>query len=180
MSRRVFGKSGRGGRIRTGGPCPACGINRLHKRKRAERPYKLAGVSNIVLHDVTVVTCPRCRRSEPVVPDVDGLTRAVAMAIVGKRQRLLSSEIRFLRKQLGLPGIDLAKHLGTTPESVSRWERGRTPMGTTADRLLRLMVVVAEGTACPLNSLRTVALDGPKVIPVYARWHDDRWEVSIG
>ena len=42
------------------------------------------------------------------------------------------------------------------------------------------MVVVAEGTACPLNSLRTVALDGPKVIPVHARWHDDRWEVSIG
>ncbi len=160
--------------------CQACGNNRLQKRKRAERPYKLMGVSNIVLHDITVVTCPRCRRSEPVVPDVDGLTRAVAMAIVGKRQRLLSSEIRFLRKQLGLSGIGLAQHLGATPESVSRWEHGRTPMGTTAERLLRLMVVVAAGAAYPLNSLRAVALDGPKTIPIHVRRHDDNWEVSIG
>jgi hypothetical protein len=66
------------------------------KQKRAERPYKLAGVSNIVLHDIQVVTCLRCRRSEPVISDLEGLTRAVAMAIVGKRQRLSSSEIRFL------------------------------------------------------------------------------------
>lgn len=102
------------------------------------------------------------------------------MAIVGKRQRLLSSEIRFLRKQLELSGIDLALHLGTTPESVSRWEHGRTPMGTTADRLLRLMVVVAHGTAYPLNSLRTMALDGPKTIPIHARRRDDSWEVSFG
>jgi putative zinc finger/helix-turn-helix YgiT family protein len=162
------------------GSCPACETNRLQKRKRAERAYKLAGVSNIVLHDITVVTCPRCRLSEPVVPDVDGLTRAVAMAIVGKRHRLLSSEIRFLRKQLGLSGIDLTMHLGATPESVSRWEHGRTPMGTTAERLLRLMVVVAEGVAYPLNSLRAMALDGPKTIPIHARRHDDKWEVSIG
>ncbi len=160
--------------------CTACGSNRLHKRKRAERPYKLAGVFNIVLHDITVVTCRRCSRSEPVVPDVDVLTRAVAMAIVGKRQRLLSSEIRFLRRQLGLSGIDLAMHLGTTPESVSRWEHGRTPMGTTADRLLRLMVVVAHGAVGPLNSLRGMALDGPKTIPIHARRHDDSWEVSFG
>ena len=65
-------------------PCPACGNNRLHKQKRAECPYTLAGVSNIILHDVTVVTCARCRRSEPAVHEVDGLTLAVAMAIVSK------------------------------------------------------------------------------------------------
>lgn len=106
--------------------------------------------------------------------------RAVAMAIIGKRQRLLSSEIRFLRKQLGLSGIGLAMHLGTTPESVSRWEHGRTRMGTTADRLLRLMVAVAHGGAYPLNSLRTMALDGSKTMPIHARRQDDSWDVSFG
>jgi putative zinc finger/helix-turn-helix YgiT family protein len=160
--------------------CPACGNKRLHERRRAERPFKLAGIFNIILHDVTVINCPGCSRSEPVVPDADGLARAVARAIVGKRQRLSSSEIRFLRKQLGLSGIDLAMHLGTTPESVSRWEHGRTPMGTTADRLLRLMVVVAEGTVYPLNSLRTMALDGPRTTLIHVRRHDDRWEASFG
>ena len=80
------------------------------------------------------------------MPAVEELHHAIARAIIAKRQRLTSKETRFLRKQLGLSGIELATHLGATPESVSRWEHGRTPMGVTADRLLRLMVVVAHGT----------------------------------
>jgi hypothetical protein len=46
--------------------------------------------------------------------------------------------------------------------------------------MLAEVVVVAEGTAYPLNSLRTMALDGPKTTPIHARRHDDRWEVSFG
>ena len=30
--------------------------------------------------------------------------------------------------------------MGTAPETVSRWEHGATPIGKTADRLLRLLV----------------------------------------
>jgi putative zinc finger/helix-turn-helix YgiT family protein len=136
----------------------------------------MRGLSGIILHDITVVSCPRCGYSELAVPAIEELRHAIARAIVAKRQRLMPREIRFLRKQLGLSGIDLATHLGATPESVSRWEHGRTPMGVTADRLLRLMVVVAQGTAYSLNALRVVARHEPRATPLHVRWHDGAWE----
>jgi transcriptional regulator with XRE-family HTH domain len=49
--------------------------------------------------------------------------------------------VRYLRKYLGWSGADFAAHMGATRETVSRWETGDAPIGPTADRLLRLMVV---------------------------------------
>lgn len=159
--------------------CSWCGSSDLHKRPVAERRFTLARLRNIVLHDVTVVTCSRCRRSEPEVIDVDGLRRALARVVIGKRERLMPQEIRFLRKQLGLSAVSLATHLGTTPESVSRWENGRTPMGVTSERLLRLMVIVEQGAPCPLNALRTVARENPKSTPIHVRRYEGAWEASV-
>ena len=122
---------------------------------------------------------PPARAAATVItlPAIDGLHRAIARAIIAKRQRLTPTEIRFLRKQLGLSGLDLAIHLGTTPESVSRWENGRTAMGVTADRLLRLMVAVSQhGATYSLNALRVVARREPRAMPIHVRWNDGEWE----
>jgi hypothetical protein len=79
-----------------------------------------------------------------------------------------------------MSGIELATHLGATPESVSRWQHGRTPMGVTADRLLRLMLVVAQGTAYSLKALRVVARHEPRATPIHVRWHHGLWEAMVG
>ena len=42
-----------------------------------------------------------------------------------KKRRLAPEEIKFLRKSLGWAGVDFAKHMGATPETVSRWETAR-------------------------------------------------------
>jgi putative zinc finger/helix-turn-helix YgiT family protein len=138
----------------------------------------MRGLPAIILHDLTVISCARCGHSELAVPAIEELHHAVARAIIAKRQRLMPKEIRFLRKQLGLSAIELATHLGATPESVSRWENGKTPMGVTVDRLLRLMVVVAHGTAYSLNALRIVARQEPRAVPIHVRWHDGAWETE--
>jgi transcriptional regulator with XRE-family HTH domain len=41
----------------------------------------------------------------------------------------------------GLSAADFAQYMGTARETVSRWETGKQPMGQSADRLLRLLVV---------------------------------------
>jgi len=157
--------------------CARCG--RLQRATCADRRYVVRGLPSIVLHGVPVVTCPTCGRSDDGIAQVDDLHHAIAHAIILKRQRLLPGEIRFLRKQLRLPALELAARLGVTPESVSRWENGWTPMGVTPDRLLRLMVAVAQGAQFHLAALRSVACLHPRANAIHLRWDDGKWTESV-
>lgn len=79
----------------------------------------------------------------------------------------MPEEIRFLRGFLGLASADLARRLGVSAATVSRWERSDQPLGmkTAAERLLRLMVLFEEPAApCPLASLETMAVEGPSAL----------------
>src|SRR5262245_32829553 len=93
-----------------------------------------------VLVGVPVHRCTKCDAFEVSIPMIEDLHRKLAWAVIEKKGRLAPGEVRFLRKHLGLSGADFAEHMGTTPETVSRWENGATPMGQVSDRLLRLMV----------------------------------------
>lgn len=103
--------------------------------------YTSSGLPYVTLVGVEVRRCGACGDHEVVIPRIEELHRAIAMAVIEKRTRLTAAEIRFLRKYLGWSGIDFARHMGVTPESVSRWENEREQMTPVADRLLRLMVV---------------------------------------
>lgn len=160
--------------------CSRCGGGHVRAVRRTKRRYEFRGLRDIILHDIPLESCLECGHAEIVGGDVDALRHAVAGAIVAKRERLMPSEIRFLLKELGLSAVSLATHLGATPESVARWENGRTPMGVTADRLLRLMVIFAQDAAYPLKPLRTVAREDANTIPIHLRRIDGRWHASIG
>lgn len=57
---------------------------------------------------------------------------------IAQRSYLTGSQLRFLRKELGLSQRSLADILGCTDQNVSLWERrGRMPRA--ADRLVRLL-----------------------------------------
>jgi putative transcriptional regulator len=71
------------------------------------------------------------------ISDVDELHDVIGRSIAAKSS-LNASEIRFLRKELGLSQKRLADLLGSTEQTVSLWERrGRMPKGY--DRLIRLL-----------------------------------------
>ncbi len=71
------------------------------------------------------------------ISDVDELHEVIGRSIAEK-SNLNASEIRFLRKELGLSQKRLADLLGSTEQTVSLWERrGRMPKGY--DRLIRLL-----------------------------------------
>lgn len=110
----------------------------------------------VTLVGVEVSRCAGCGLSEVSIPQLEGLHRAIASALVSKTARLTAAEIRFLRKQLGWSGAELADHLGVTRETVSRWEQGSSPIGATADRLLRATVALVTGLSLRTGGLTAV------------------------
>ncbi len=127
--------------------CDGCGGPATTERN-AVRRYTIGGLSHVELHGVEVTTCPGCGKEELAIPRIGQMHRVLAEAFVTQRRMLAPVEIRFLRKHIGLSAADFAQRMGVARETVSRWENGAKPMGATADRLLRLLVVTHEPTEC--------------------------------
>jgi|LakMenEpi03Aug12_release.lakeMendotaPanAssembly.Ray.scaffolds.fasta_scaffold255322_3 putative transcriptional regulator len=80
--------------------------------------------------------------------DVEGLTRAVSLALARKPGKLTGAEFRYLRQAgLGLSQASLGKVLGADAQSIARWEKsGKVPKW--ANRMIRLVFEAhADGDA---------------------------------
>ena len=147
---------------------------------RENYSYAASGLPHVTLEGVEVRRCAACGEHEVVIPNIEQLHQAIANAVISKKARLASAEVRFLRKHMGWSGAEFARHMGVQPETVSRWENGREPLGTVADRLLRLMVV----TKAPR---RDYSLDGlaaltDEVAPARVRLSADdtgKWQAEL-
>lgn len=146
--------------------CAVCGAEM--KTRRENYRYDASGLPSVTLQRVEVRRCPKCGETEVAIPAIENLHRAIAGALIRKRARLAAAEIKFLRKYLGWSGTDFAQHMGTTPETVSRWEHGRLPMGPAADRLMRLLVATkAPVSDYTVDVLAQVAADDRKPRPIH-------------
>lgn len=121
--------------------CPKC-RGEMTSTREAHR-YAESGLPNVTLVDVEVRHCPRCGERTVGIPRVEELHRLLALELARKPERLLPNEVRFLRKYLGLSGVDFAERMRVDPATVSRWERegDAQAMGPQAELLLRLMAV---------------------------------------
>ena len=119
--------------------CIECG-GKLTSKKENYR-YLGCGLKNVTLAGVEVRRCGTCGDHEVVIPRIEELHETLATAVVTHVARLSSDEVRFLRKYLGYSGVELARVMGVSPETVSRWENKKETMGPSAERLLRLLVV---------------------------------------
>jgi putative transcriptional regulator len=148
--------------------CLECGGEMRIRREMVpfDKPIGLPGVRLSTF----VARCSRCGAFEVMIPNLEGLHQALARAIVAKAERLSAAEIRFLRKVLGWSGVDFAEHMGTSAETVSRWETGTTPIGPQADRLLRLMVMTRDPVSDyrKLDLLKAVARAKPSAVRMLA------------
>ena len=119
--------------------CMYCG-NTLEVTKEVHRYAENDGL-DVLLEGVSITSCPECGEQGVVIPRISQLNEALARAIAQRPQKLEPAEIRFLRKYLGWSGKDFAHRMGVTPETISRWENGARPMGSTAEILLRLLAI---------------------------------------
>jgi DNA-binding transcriptional regulator YiaG len=79
------------------------------------------------------------------IPRLDELSAAAAVARCLRALRLRGWELRAIRKIMGLTLAEMAGKLGekTAPETVSRWESEKQPMGGYVEKCIRLVVCEA-------------------------------------
>ncbi len=125
--------------------CPECRACELQSRRQHHR-YSESGLPHVVLQDVEVRRCPECASEFVSIPRIAQLHRAIALALITKRERLTPAEIRYLRKSLGWSQADFAKQLHVEPETANRWESeaANKPMADGYELALRLAVAVGE------------------------------------
>lgn len=89
--------------------------------------------------DVPAAKCPRCGEVYVEGSDLERFELEVAEAIV--RAGVVSgATFRFLRHRLGMQAKDLAALLDTTPETISRWEKGQRDVDRAAWLTLAMLV----------------------------------------
>lgn len=114
------------------------------------------------------------------VQDREGLHKVIALNLVEHRKTLSPKEIKFIRVAIDHTQSSLAKALGVTSQTVARWEKGQVEIPGPADRMLRVMVMVAmlpeEELAKLINDLTELLdkIDESNVVPLQFR-HDDEW-----
>ena len=86
-----------------------------------------------------------------MVEDIDGLLTAIGADLVFNKKVLTGCDVRFLRKQLYLSQEELGLWLGTSDQTVARWEKGEAKMNGAADALLRLLFMERAGLLSKLQ-----------------------------
>lgn len=153
--------------------CEKCG-----EEMRAERgDYPDPDLPGVVLVGIAMPRCLTCSAREIEIPHIEALHRLLASAIVSKHGRLAPSEIRFLRSSTGWTGVEMARHLGVTPEAVSRWENGKDTIGALADRLVRMVAAAQVGVHAPVDVL-TELTDDAAPLALRVRFGHDGWRIS--
>ena len=136
--------------------CRQCGSTEL-ERTTVDHHYLESGLPNVHLRSIPARKCTACGALRIAIPAIESLHRAIALALLKKQTRLTGREVRFLRKYIGLSGVDFARRIGATPEAVSRWETDLKPIGPQSERLLRLLVVtMGQVQEYPIESFDSI------------------------
>ena len=73
------------------------------------------------------------------IKDVDGLHKAIGLFLVTNKKDLSGDEVRFLRLGMLMSQSTLAELLGTSDQTIRRWERGKVTIPKPSESLLRLL-----------------------------------------
>jgi len=160
--------------------CPQCHKAELNEGLENHH-YLESGLNNVTLRDITVRRCPHCGASFASIPRISELHRAIALALVRKPERLIPTEIRFLRKHLGWSGADFARKFHCSPSQVSRWERETdpTPMSNAYELLLRTLVAQGEKIEDYQNHMEEIATINEARPAVLAMVNEEsRWRLA--
>ncbi|MDH3975444.1 MAG: type II toxin-antitoxin system MqsA family antitoxin [Deltaproteobacteria bacterium] len=118
--------------------CPNC-EKELSKTKR-DYHYIESGLDKVILKGINVYTCS-CGEEMPEIPNIEGLHKTIAMALIHKNTLLTGQGIKFLRKAMDLKAVELAQLMGVDKVTISRWENNKAEISNANDHLLRMIYI---------------------------------------
>lgn len=119
--------------------CTECGGEAAIKKGTYR--FRESGLDSVVLKGIEIIRCATCGDETPIIPNLDGLLRTLAMAIVTSKQPLAGPEVRYLRKYLAMSGDQFARILHTDKSTLSKWENGAVNIGSKSDLLIRAVAL---------------------------------------
>jgi DNA-binding transcriptional regulator YiaG len=99
--------------------------------------YTDSGLDNVIIEGVNFLADDAGEECV-VIPNVNGLHKAIACGIVRRQSSMSGRELRFLRTEMGMTQAELATMLHRESLAVSRWEREENPLDANAEALVRL------------------------------------------
>jgi len=131
--------------------CSNCGADTRIFRDR----YNLVDMGiPAVVTDMEIAECNRCGNEDPIIAHLDELMRTVVVAVVCSPSPLRGTDVRFLRKYIGMTAEEFARLLNVDKTTVSKWENDRDPVGNQSDRLIRLIVIgLGDGLEAKLKAV---------------------------
>jgi putative transcriptional regulator len=101
--------------------------------------YTESGLDNVYLASgFSIVAAPGGRR-QVAIKDLEGLHTAIGRILIEGKKHLTGKEVRYLRNEMLLSQMALAKLLEVNVQAVHRWERGKSGVPKPADALIRLL-----------------------------------------
>ncbi|MBF0324242.1 MAG: helix-turn-helix domain-containing protein [Alphaproteobacteria bacterium] len=101
--------------------------------------YTESGLETVFIHGIKL-TIDEDGDEVVTIPNVNGLHKAIALAIIGRPGLMTGKELRFLRTEMGMTQAELATCIHKEPQSVGRWERGEVGgIDPNAETLIRLL-----------------------------------------
>ncbi|MEY2632162.1 MAG: hypothetical protein RIR00_816 [Pseudomonadota bacterium] len=108
--------------------------------------------------------------------DVEGLFRAIALALCLSPHQLDGDAVRFLRKRLDLTQEALGIEMGCSGQAVAKWEKGEVAMiPVAAARLLRLLVLARLTPDSPLNQALAGYREPPPAMMIFSHTPTQGW-----
>lgn len=159
--------------------CPSCNQEELHESVGSIK-YIESGLPNITIKGLKLQRCNACGEELVSIPNMPGLHKAIANFLIQKSAKLATNEIIFLRKYLGWSQQEFAKKIGVKPETIVKWENGRSKihMSRQNELLFRSLVALGEKIDNYRDHIEEFAsvdtIDSPPLSFLYKKtWHQE-------
>lgn len=120
--------------------------------------YIECGLTNVYLvNGYRFVDSPTGR--QVIITEIDGLHEAIGRLLLHEKKDLSGDEIRFLRHEMLMSQVVLARLLDVSEQAINRWERGKNSIPKPAESLIRLLYAehIKEDTSEIQKILRRIA-----------------------